>query len=59
MRLLGGHTSVEFLDPDGYHLELYCDMDQIGPTGRSRPRDPSRRFESLEASRDNPKPATW
>ncbi len=58
-RSLGGHTSVEFLDPDGYHLELYWDMDQIGPDGRSRPRDPSRRYESLEASRDNPKPPTW
>lgn len=58
-RNLGGHTSVEFLDPDGYHLELYYDMDQIGPNGRSRPRDPNVRHESLEASRDNPKPPTW
>ena len=58
-RALGGHTSVEFLDPDGYHLELYYDMDQIAPGGRSRPRDPKARIESLEASRDNPKPPTW
>jgi catechol 2,3-dioxygenase-like lactoylglutathione lyase family enzyme len=58
-RALGFHTSVEFLDPDGYHLELYYDMDQIGPDGRSRPRDPNARHESLEASRDNPKPRTW
>ena len=34
-RAMGGHTSVEFLDPDGYHVELYCDMDQIPPEGRS------------------------
>jgi catechol 2,3-dioxygenase-like lactoylglutathione lyase family enzyme len=58
-RALGCHTSIEFLDPDGFHLELYHDMDQIGPDGRSRPRDPSARYESLEASRDNPKPPTW
>ena len=58
-RALGGHTSVEFLDPDGYHLELYHDMDQIGPDGRSRPRNPGARITSLEAARDNPKPPTW
>lgn len=58
-RAMGGHTSVEFLDPDGYHLEVYCDMDQIGPDGRSRPRDPNARHDSLEKARDNPKPPTW
>jgi catechol 2,3-dioxygenase len=58
-RALGAHTSVEFLDPDGYALELYYDMDQIGPDGRSRPRDPGARITSLEAARDNPKPPTW
>jgi catechol-2,3-dioxygenase len=58
-RMLGGHTSVEFLDPDGYHLELYYDMDHIPPGGPSRPRDPNAHYESLEASRDNPKPPTW
>jgi catechol 2,3-dioxygenase len=58
-RALGGHTSVEFLDPDGYHLELYYDMDQIGLDGRSRPRNPGARITSLEAARDNPKPPTW
>jgi catechol 2,3-dioxygenase-like lactoylglutathione lyase family enzyme len=58
-RAMGGHTSVEFLDPDGYHLELYCDMDQIAPGGRSRPRVPNARHDTLEKSRDNPKPPTW
>jgi catechol 2,3-dioxygenase len=59
-RLLGGHTSVEFLDPDGYHVELYCDMDQIGADGRSRPRDPNaQRHDTLEKARDNPKSPTW
>jgi catechol 2,3-dioxygenase-like lactoylglutathione lyase family enzyme len=58
-RAMGGHTSVEFLDPDGYHLEVYCDMDQIGPDSRSRPRDPNARYDSLEKARDNPKSPTW
>ena len=59
-RALGGHTSVEFLDPDGYHLEVYCDMDQLGPATRSRPRDEnSGKFNTLELSRDNPKKSTW
>jgi catechol 2,3-dioxygenase-like lactoylglutathione lyase family enzyme len=59
-RAMGGHTSVEFLDPDGYHVELYCDMDQISPGGRSRPRDPqNRKFDTLEKARDNPKAPGW
>src|SRR5688572_3793955 len=58
-RALGGHTSVEFLDPDGYHLEVYWDMDQIGADGRSRPRDGNAKCDTLEKARDNLKPATW
>jgi catechol 2,3-dioxygenase-like lactoylglutathione lyase family enzyme len=58
-RAMGGHTSVEFLDPDGYHVELYCDMDQFPPGARSRPRDPNAKYDTLEKSRDNPKPPTW
>jgi len=58
-RRLGGHTSVEFLDPDGYHLELYCDMDQLKPDGRSRPLASGPQPRTLEAARDNPKPPTW
>ena len=57
-RALGCQTSIEFLDPDGFHIELYHDIDQIGPDGRSRPRYPIP-CESLEAARDNPKPRTW
>jgi len=57
-RAMGGHTSVEFLDPDGYHVELFCDMDQLAPGQRSRPRSPGK-HDSLEKSRDNPKPPTW
>jgi catechol 2,3-dioxygenase-like lactoylglutathione lyase family enzyme len=58
-RALGGHTSVEFLDPDGYHLELFCDMDQIPPGGRSRPRNAGAVHDTLEKSRANPKSPTW
>ncbi len=58
-RAMGAHTSVEFLDPDGYHLELYYDMDQIAPGGRSRPGGARGEFNTLEKSRDNPKPRTW
>jgi catechol 2,3-dioxygenase-like lactoylglutathione lyase family enzyme len=58
-RRLGGHSSVEFLDPDGYHVELFCDMDQLGPNQRSRPMNPGPRLDTLEAVRDNPKPPTW
>jgi catechol 2,3-dioxygenase len=53
----GGHTSIEFLDPDGYQLELFCDMDQLGTESRSRPLAPGLR--TLEAARDNPKAPTW
>ncbi|MGH8621598.1 MAG: VOC family protein [Burkholderiales bacterium] len=58
-RRLGGHTSIEFLDPDGYHLELYCDMDQLRPEGRSRPLASGPQPRTLEAARDHPKPPTW
>jgi len=58
-RRLGGHTSVEFLDPDGYHLELYCDMDQLRPDRPSRPLLSGPQPRTLEDARDNPKPPTW
>ncbi len=58
-RAMGGHTSVEFLDPNGYHVELYCDMDQLQPGQPSRPRNPNAKYDTLEKSRDNPKPPSW
>jgi catechol 2,3-dioxygenase len=57
-RMLGAHTSVEFLDPDGYEVELFCDMDQLAPGQKARPRQ-EKRLTTLEMSRDNPKPKTW
>jgi catechol 2,3-dioxygenase-like lactoylglutathione lyase family enzyme len=55
----GSNISLEFLDPDGYQLELYCNMDQIGRDNRARPADQWHRVKSLEAARDHPLPATW
>ena len=55
----GCNIEVSFDDPDGYHVELYCNMDQIGPNNRVRPTEQFRRVSSLEEARDNPLPATW
>src|SRR5438270_9375973 len=50
----GSNPGVEFLDPDGYMIELYASMDQIGPDGQSRPADEWRRASSLEDAIANP-----
>jgi catechol 2,3-dioxygenase len=55
----GSNIGVEFLDPDGYQLEIYCSMDQIGPENRARPSSQWNRVKSLEDARANPLPATW
>ena len=47
-RRAGCQVSVEFLDPDGHHLELFWGVDQIGSDGRSRPSDEWRQTASLE-----------
>ena len=47
-RRAGCQVSVEFLDPDGHHLELYWGVDQIGADGRSRPWDEWRQTATLE-----------
>ena len=47
-RRAGCQVSVEFLDPDGHHLELYWGVDQVGSDGRSRPWDEWRQTASLE-----------
>jgi catechol 2,3-dioxygenase len=51
----GSNTGIEFLDPDGNSLELYCDIDQIAPGAASRPADKWVRTTSLEEARDKPK----
>jgi catechol 2,3-dioxygenase len=50
----GSNPGVEFLDPDGYMIELYACMDQIGPDGQSRPPEEWRRATSLEDALANP-----
>ena len=47
-RRAGCQVAVEFLDPDGHHLELYWGVDQIGSDGRSRPAAEWRQTTSLE-----------
>lgn len=53
----GSNPGVEFLDPDGYQLELYAGMEQIGWSGKSRPSSMWRRASSLEEVIANPVPS--
>jgi len=55
----GCNIDVSFQDPDGYHIELYCNMDQVGNGARPRPASQFRRASTLEEARDNPVPANW
>jgi len=50
----GSNPGIEFLDPDGYQLEVYAAMDQIGWEGVSRPSSQWRRATSLEQVLDEP-----
>lgn len=52
----GGNPGIEFRDPDGYVIEIYCGMDQLAVSGKSRPAEQWRRAHSLEEARDNPLP---
>jgi catechol 2,3-dioxygenase-like lactoylglutathione lyase family enzyme len=47
-RRAGCQVAVEFLDPDGHHLELYWGVDQIGADDRSRPWEEWRQTMTLE-----------
>jgi len=53
----GGNIGIEFKDPDGYVVEIYCDMDQIKEDGKSRPPEEWRRATSLEEAVNNPLPS--
>jgi catechol 2,3-dioxygenase-like lactoylglutathione lyase family enzyme len=53
----GCNPGVEFLDPDGYTIELYAGMEQIGWDGKSRPSKFWRRAKSLEEAVANPPPS--
>ena len=52
----GGNPGVEFYDPDGYKIEIYSAMDQIGTDGRSRPANEWKRATTLEEAVSNPLP---
>lgn len=52
----GGNPGVEFLDPDGFQIEIYAAMDQIGPDGKSRPANEWKRATTLEEAVANPLP---
>ena len=55
-RRAGVQIAVEFLDPDGHHLEIYWGLDQVGEDGRIRPRSEWREAHSLEEAVANPVP---
>jgi len=50
----GGNPGVEFKDPDGFNIELYSSMDQVGSDGNSRPAEQWRRAKTLEEAVANP-----
>lgn len=55
-RRAGCQIAVEFNDPDGNHLELYWNLDQIGTDGYVRPSSEWRQAITLESAIDNPPP---
>ncbi len=55
-RRAGVQIAVEFLDPDGHHLEIYWGLDRVGADGRVRPKDEWREAHTLEDALDNPPP---
>jgi len=52
----GGNPGLEFYDPDGYKIEIYSAMDQVGTDGKSRPANEWRRATTLEEAVNNPLP---
>jgi catechol 2,3-dioxygenase-like lactoylglutathione lyase family enzyme len=55
----GGNVGVEFMDPDGYMFEIYAHMDQVGPDGKSRPKEQHNRVKTLEEAVAQPLPDSW
>jgi catechol 2,3-dioxygenase-like lactoylglutathione lyase family enzyme len=53
----GSNIEIHFLDPDGYDVELYAEMEQVGWDGRTRPSEYWRRASSLEEAISNPVPS--
>jgi catechol 2,3-dioxygenase len=55
-RRAGVQIAIEFLDPDGHHLEIYWGLDRVAADGRVRPRAEWREAHTLEDALDNPPP---
>ena len=55
-RRAGCQVAVEFRDPDGHFLEIYCLLDQVGPDEEARPAADWRPVASLEDALDNAPP---
>lgn len=55
-RRAGCQLAVEFRDPDGHCLEIYWNIDQVGPHERARPAEEWRPSPSLEAAVRVPPP---
>jgi catechol-2,3-dioxygenase len=55
----GCNISINFLDPDGFEFEIYCEMDQIGEDGRLRPSSLFKRRNPLEEAIKDPVPKKW
>jgi catechol 2,3-dioxygenase len=50
----GCNVGIEFKDPNGFMIEIYAAMDQIGWDGKSRPSEQWRRAATLEDAVANP-----
>jgi len=55
-RRAGVQIAVEFLDPDGHHLEIYWGLDRIAEGAKIRPKEEWREAHSLEEALANPVP---
>ena len=55
----GCNIAINFLDPDGYEFELYCCLDQVDESGRTRPESQFRPVQTLEEAIAKPVPKTW
>jgi catechol 2,3-dioxygenase-like lactoylglutathione lyase family enzyme len=55
----GCNISINFLDPDGYEFEIYCEMDQIGEDGRLRPASMFKKRNPLEEAIKDPVEKKW
>ena len=55
----GCNIGIEFEDPDGYVIEIYVNMDQIGPDGKLRPVEQFRRAFTLEDAVADTPPPKW